>query len=114
MPASRAEHRAHPAPRRPVLALGALVVAAALGACTSEPPDPAAVRRDQARTRLAASFSDAQTDCIVGALDAATIEALVGPADLDPTSEEFTQYSNVVLLCSRDQVSEATTTTASG
>lgn len=112
MPASTADGAARRR-RAATLAPLALVVGLVAGACSSDPPDPAEVRRDQVRTRLEASFSDAQADCIVGALDEDTIEALTGSADLDPDSEQFTQYSNVVLLCSRDQVAsdEATTTT---
>lgn len=111
MPASTTD-RPRPRPLALAAALGLAPLLLAVG-CTSDPPDPAEVRRDQVRTRLEASFSDAQTDCIVGALDDGTVEALVGTGDLDPTSDAFTQYSNVVLLCSRDRVAddEATTTT---
>ena len=96
-------------------AVAALLVALALAAtaCTSDPPDPAEVRRGQVRDRLEATFNDAQASCILDALDEATIRALASDVDLDEDDERFVQYSNVVLLCSRDRVAddEATTTT---
>ena len=90
----------------------ALVLAAALSlaACSSDPPDPAEVRRGQVRDRLEATFSDAQASCILDALDDATIRALVRTTDLPADDERFTQYSNVVLLCTRDAAAAATTT----
>lgn len=106
MPASTADVR------RLALTLGALALLLLAG-CASDPPDPAEVRLGQVRDRLEATFSDAQADCIVDALDDATIRALAADEDLAADDEQFTQYSNVVLLCSRDAVdpSEVTTTT---
>jgi hypothetical protein len=95
-------------------ATAALLVALALtaSACTSDPPDPAEVRRGQVQDRLEATFNDAQASCILDALDEATIRALASDADLDADDQRFVQYSNVVLLCTRDSVAAATTTTA--
>ncbi|MEZ5183784.1 MAG: hypothetical protein R2702_18190 [Acidimicrobiales bacterium] len=104
MPAS-ADHR-RGGRARALLALALVGVAAA--GCSSEPTDPAEVRRQQVRDRLEATYSDAQAECIVDALDDTAVRALVRTSDLEADDEAFRQYSNVVLLCAR-----GTTTTAS-
>jgi hypothetical protein len=81
----------------------ALVAVTAVG-CASEPPDPATVREQQVRDRLEATFSDQQASCILDALDATTIRALVRTTDLDPDDEAFGRYSDAVAFCARGAV----------
>ncbi|MCB0960986.1 MAG: hypothetical protein KDB04_15870 [Acidimicrobiales bacterium] len=90
--------------------LGAALIAVVAVSCSSEPPDPAEVRRQQVRDRLEATFSDAQAECIVDALDDAAVRALVRTSDLAADDEAFRQYSNVVLLCARGTTSTSTST----
>ncbi|MCB1039614.1 MAG: hypothetical protein R2701_07050 [Acidimicrobiales bacterium] len=103
------------AARRVGALLGVAALALAAGACSSDPPDPAEVRRQQVEARLEATFSKKQASCIVDGLDEPTIAALVRTTALDSDSEAFRTYSNVVLLCTNaDATTGATTTAATG
>lgn len=92
------------------------MVAAALvgGACASE-PSPAEARDERVRERLEATFSGAQVDCILDAVDAPTRDALDATATLASDSDELAAYSEAVNACvtgATTTTSEAATTTA--
>lgn len=80
------------------LAAGALL----LGACSSEPPDPAEQRRDRVADRLDETFSRQQASCIIDRLDDDTVAALDADdatAPLDAESSELLAYTDAVLGC---------------
>jgi hypothetical protein len=87
-----------------------VVVAAALalplGACGSDPEDPAEARRDRVRDRLESTFSRQQSDCILEQLDDEQLTVL------DPRTEASDEpggdlddpavleaYSNAAVAC---------------
>lgn len=93
------------------LSLGVACIAVALTGCSSDAEDPVQQQRDRVETRLGASFSADQTACIMTAIDAPTIEALDGTADLGADSEAMLVYTVAVRACV-DQAAPATTTSA--
>lgn len=102
--------RARPPHRRwarGAAAIGLLAASLVGGACTSD-PSPAEARDERVRERLEATFSGAQVDCILDAVDAPTREALDATATLAADSDELAAYSEAVNTC----VTGATTTTA--
>lgn len=95
-------------PRRRTHRITVLVLAAGLvlgplaSACSSDPPDPAEVRRDRVEDRLRESFSAAQARCILRQVDATVLRALDRTVALDPTTEAMTAYSEAVAACVAD------------
>jgi hypothetical protein len=95
-----------PAPRRRgarravALALAVSVaVAGVLAGCGSDEVSPTEARRQRVQARLEATFSKAQAECIIGALDTATIAALARSTDLPADSLQLSRYSDAVTVC---------------
>lgn len=93
--------------------LAALAVAAGLtfAGCSDEEPDPARARRERIETRLRASFSAAQADCILRNLDERTLAALDRERDLEADSPQLARYSAAAAACVADPEATVTTTT---
>lgn len=80
------------------VALG-LVLTSILGACSSEPADPAAARRERVETRLRSTYSTVQARCVLARLDAPTIAALDQATDLPAASPALRRYSAALRAC---------------
>jgi hypothetical protein len=80
------------------LALSVAVAGTAAG-CGSDEVSPTEARRQRVQARLEATFSKAQADCILGALDTATIAALARSTDLPAGSLQLSRYSDAVTVC---------------
>lgn len=78
------------------LALAGVVL---VGACSSEPPDPAEERRDRATERFEASFSGRQTECILDRLAEATLIAIDASGQLGEDSDELADLSEALRVC---------------
>ncbi len=86
--------------RSVALTLGlAFALGASASACTSEPKDPAELRKDRVEARIDATFSRSQASCIMDVLDAPTIKALDRTTELPADSEALRIYSNAVVAC---------------
>ena len=85
-------------PARAVLVGLALLVALSAASCASDPPSPAQQRKDRVEARLDASFSKAQSDCILKVLKPSTIAALDRDATL-PKGDDLDVYTAAVVAC---------------
>jgi hypothetical protein len=72
---------------------------AATTACGSDAVSPSEARRRKVEARLEATFSKAQAECILGALDPTTIAALARSSALPEGSLQLTRYSDAVTVC---------------
>jgi len=82
------------------LALGLVLLAiTGAAACTSEPKDPAELRKDRVEARIEDTFSRSQASCIMDVLDEPTIKALDRTSELPADSEALRIYSNAVVAC---------------
>ncbi|CAN5635697.1 hypothetical protein BH10ACT1_BH10ACT1_26420 [soil metagenome] len=96
---------------RGALAAVALAVALAVGACSGSDPSPAEARRDRIEQRLR-TFSEAQSTCILGRLEARTLLALDKTTGLQGDDRAQADYSDAVVTCVTDPEAGATTTSA--
>jgi hypothetical protein len=83
---------------RAVAALG-LALVFAVAACSSEPEDPATLRKERVEARIESTFSRSQAACIMKVLDGPTIAALDKTSTLPADSEALRIYSNAVVIC---------------
>jgi len=77
----------------------ALVLAVTAASCSSDPKDPATLRKERVEARIDATFSRSQTACIMKVLDGPTIAALDTTSSLPARSEALRIYSNAVVAC---------------
>jgi hypothetical protein len=77
----------------------AALMALAVAGCSSEPQDPAQLRKERVQARIEASFSRSQARCIMKVLDGPTITALTKTTALPADSEALRIYSNAVIAC---------------
>ncbi|HWJ63247.1 MAG TPA: hypothetical protein VNS19_14855 [Acidimicrobiales bacterium] len=77
----------------------ALVLGASAAACSSEPKDPAEVRKTRVQDRIEDTFSRSQAACIMDVLDGPTIAALDKDGTVPADSEAMRIYTNAVVAC---------------